>query len=117
MYGLIVKFIANPGKRGDLIRILSTGFQDMAGCHSYILAEDVEDDDGVWVTEIWESSEAHAAAIAKTEIVAVIAAAKTQNVSAGREVRVVTEPMGGQGLFKDDGAWRPEPPLVPGTLM
>lgn len=112
MYGLIVKFIANPGKRDDLIRILGSGFTGMEGCHSYVLAEDPADENGVWVTEIWESAEAHTAAMAKPNIAAVIADAKAQKVSAGREMRVVTKPIGGQGLFNGDGAWRPEPALT-----
>lgn len=107
MYGLIVKFKAHPGKRDELIHHLSTGFQGMEGCHSYILAEDPADENGVWVTEIWESHESHSAAMAKPNIAAVIADGKAKNLSAGREMRVVTKPIGGQGLFKD-GAWRPE---------
>ena len=112
MYGLVVKFIAAPGKRDDLIRVLSTGFQNMKGCHSYILAEDPADENGVWATEIWESAEAHTAAMAKPEIVAVIAQAKAEKLTAGREMRVVTKPIGGQGLFKEDGAWRPDSSLA-----
>ncbi len=108
MFGLIVKFKANPGKRDDLIRLLSTGFVNMEGCHSYILAEDPDDETSVWVTEIWESHEAHELAMAKPHIKEFIAYTKAQNVSAGREMRVVTRPIGGQGLFKDN-AWRPEP--------
>ena len=107
MFGLIVKFIASPGKRDDLISTLSTGFQNMEGCHSYILAEDPADENAVWATEIWESHESHELAMSQPDIKAVIADAKARNLSAGREMRVVTKPIGGQGLFKDN-AWRPE---------
>jgi quinol monooxygenase YgiN len=106
MFGLIVKFIATPGNRDALIKTLSEGFQNMAGCHSYILAQDPEDENGVWATEIWESHEHHKLAMAVPEIKAVIADAKGRGLTAGREMRVVTVPVGGQGLF-DDGAWRP----------
>lgn len=108
MYGLIVKFRAGPGKRDELIQHLSTGFQGMEGCHSYILAEDPEDEGAVWVTEIWESPEAHTAAMAQPNIKEVIASGKAKQLTAGRDLRVVTKPIGGQGLFKNDGAWRPE---------
>lgn len=107
MFGLIVKFVANPGRRDDLIRILSAGFQNMEGCHSYILAEDPADETSVWVTEIWDSHESHDKAMAQPLVKAAIADAKAQNVSAGRDMRVVTRPVSGQGLF-NDGAWRPE---------
>lgn len=112
MFGLIVKFIAGPGKRDALIQTLSEGFRDMAGCHSYILAEDPADENGVWATEIWESHEAHELAMAQPDIKAVIADAKARKLTAGREMRVVTVPVGGQGLFRDD-AWRPDRPPLP----
>lgn len=108
MFGLIVKFIASPGNRDALIEALSTGFQNMAGCHSYILAQDPEDENGVWATEIWESHEAHQLAMAQPDIKTVIADAKARKLTAGREMRVVTVPIGGQGLFADN-AWRPQP--------
>jgi quinol monooxygenase YgiN len=111
MFGLIVKFIASPGKRDELIQTLSAGFQNMAGCHSYILAEDPADENGVWATEIWESHESHQQAMAQPDIKAVIAEAKAHNLTKGREMRVVTKPIGGQGLFRDT-AWRPEPVLI-----
>ena len=108
MFGLIVKFIATPGNRDALIETLGNGFQDMQGCHSYILAQDPEDETGVWATEIWESHEAHRLAMAEPDIKAVIADAKARNLTSGRELRVVTGPIAGQGLFRDN-AWRPEP--------
>ena len=108
MYGLIVKFITSPGNRDAFIQALGTGFQGMEGCHSYILAEDPSDENGVWVTEIWESNDHHAAAMAKPGIAAIIADAKMRKLHVGREMRVVTKPIIGQGLFEGDGAWRPD---------
>lgn len=111
MYGLIIKTVTNPGKRDEYIRALSSGFVNMAGCHSYILAEDPEDENVVWVTEIWESHEAHEAALkGRADIQAVIASSKAQKLADRRELRVITKPIAGQGLFKGDGAWRPEHP-------
>jgi quinol monooxygenase YgiN len=95
-FGLIVKFVTNQGKRDEFINIMSDGFQNMAGCHSYILAKDPSDENAVWVTEIWESLESHDAAMATPEIQAVIARAKPMR--ARRDMRVITQPMGGQGL-------------------
>jgi quinol monooxygenase YgiN len=96
MFGLIVKFVAHEGQRDAFIDILSNGFQGMAGCHSYILAADPADTTAVWATEIWDSHESHEAAMMQPHIKDVIARAKP--LMAGREMRVVTEPRGGQGL-------------------
>ncbi|HWE45815.1 MAG TPA: putative quinol monooxygenase [Caulobacteraceae bacterium] len=96
MFGLIVKFVAHEGKRDEFIRILSDGFQSMDGCHSYILAADPADETAVWATEIWDNEESHHTAMAEPRIKAVIAHAKP--LMAGRDMRVVTEPRGGQGL-------------------
>jgi quinol monooxygenase YgiN len=108
MFGLIVKFVTREGKRDEFIRTMSAGFQNMEGCHSYILAEDPADQTAVWVTEIWESAEAHAAAMGQSHVKAFIAETKSKNLFVGRDMRVVTKPIGGQGLFRD-GAWRPAP--------
>jgi quinol monooxygenase YgiN len=96
MFGLIVKFRAHEGKRDEFIKILSEGFQGMEGCHSYILHADPADDTAVWATEIWDSHEAHEKAMAEPRIKAVIVAGKP--LMAGRDMRVVTEPRGGQGF-------------------
>jgi quinol monooxygenase YgiN len=96
MFGLIVKFVAREGQRDEFIRIMSEGFQDMEGCHSYVLAADPADDTAVWATEIWDNEESHHKAMAEQRIKDVIVRAKP--LMAGRDLRVVTEPRGGQGL-------------------
>jgi quinol monooxygenase YgiN len=35
----------------------------MPGCRLYLVAVDETDPDGVWVTEVWESENAHAASL------------------------------------------------------
>ncbi|WP_439487175.1 putative quinol monooxygenase, partial [Blastomonas fulva] len=40
LYGLIGKMKAQPGKRADLIALLTQGTSDMPGCITYIVAED-----------------------------------------------------------------------------
>jgi quinol monooxygenase YgiN len=108
MYGLIIKLRTHPGKRDEYIRSMSDGFKDMEECHSYIFAEDPEDPDIIWVTEIWESHEAHDRAINRTDVRAAINDVKARQLTIEREMRVVVTPVAGQGLF-NDGAWRPEP--------
>ena len=87
MFGLIVKFVTHAGKRDEFISIMSGGFQGMAGCHSYILAADATDETAVWLTEIWDDEDSHEEVIAQAK-----------PLLAGRDLRVVTEPRGGQGL-------------------
>src|SRR4051794_1626171 len=59
MYGLISKIVAAPNRRGDLITILKESSREMPGCLSYVIAEDAADENGVWVTEIWDSEASH----------------------------------------------------------
>lgn len=65
MFMLHGRLAAQPGKRDELLAILSEGAQPekMAGCRMYLVAVDATDDDGVWVTEVWESEDAHAASL------------------------------------------------------
>jgi quinol monooxygenase YgiN len=96
MFGLIVKFVAHEGRRDEFIRIMSEGFQGMDGCHSYILAADPADQSAIWVTEIWDTAESHHVAMASPRIKEIVVRAKP--LMAKRDLRVVTEPRGGQGL-------------------
>lgn len=62
-YGLISQMNVAAGKRGALIEILAIGTRDMPGNISYVISEDNEDDNAIWITEYWESKEAHAASL------------------------------------------------------
>ena len=68
---------AKPGKRDELLAILTTGEQGepMPGCRLYLVAVDPTDSDGVWVTEVWESEDAHAASLQLDRVKAQIAQA------------------------------------------
>ena len=65
MFMLHGRLAAQPGKRDELLAILVEGddASPMPGCRLYLVAVDDEDADGVWVTEIWESAEAHTASL------------------------------------------------------
>jgi len=65
MFMLHGRLSALAGKRDELLVILSDGEQEepMPGCRLYLVAVDETDADGVWVTEVWESEEAHAASL------------------------------------------------------
>ena len=53
MYGLIGRILATPGNRDELAKILVPGDGGMRGCFSYIVATDPQNQDALWVTEVW----------------------------------------------------------------
>lgn len=65
MFMLHGRLAAQPGKRDELLAILAEGdrAEPLPGCRLYLVAVDETDADGVWVTEVWESEEAHAASL------------------------------------------------------
>jgi len=63
MFGTIGRIKAIAGKRDALAAILASGSGEMSGCISYVVAEDLADADALWVTEIWESKDAHQASL------------------------------------------------------
>jgi len=63
MYGLIGKMTAIAGERDTLTAILVKGIVGMPGCLSYVVANDPTNAEIIWITEVWESKEAHAASL------------------------------------------------------
>lgn len=91
MFGLIGKMIATAGHRDELIRILLEGTKDMPGCLSYIIAKDLADKDGIWITEVWENRESHHGSLSLPKVQAAIA--KGRPLIAGMEEQTETEPV------------------------
>ena len=77
MFMLHGRLAAKSGKRDELLAIMSEGEHDepMPGCRLYLVAVDDTDPDGVWVTEVWESEEAHTASLQLDRVKAQIARA------------------------------------------
>lgn len=96
MYGLIGKMVAAPGKREALIEILVEGVAGMPGCLSYIVARDTEDEDALWITEVWDSQASHEASLSLPTVQEAIG--KGRPLIAGFGERFVTEPVGGHGI-------------------
>lgn len=96
MYGLIGKMAASPGQRDALIAILLEGTEAMPGCLSYIVAKDVKDENAIWITEVWDRKESHAASLSLPVVKAAIA--KARPLIAGFSDGVTLEPVGGVGL-------------------
>lgn len=97
MYGLIGKMTAAPGERDALLAILME-IGTMPGCLSYIIARDPKDETAIWITEVWQSQEQHAASLQIPAVRAAISRARP--LIAGFGERIVTEPVGGHGLVK-----------------
>jgi len=96
MYGLIGKLNAVTGQRDALIAVLLGGTEAMPGCLSYVIATDPDEADAIWITEVWDSEASHKASLSLPSVQAAIA--KGRPLIAGFGSRVVTTPVGGQGL-------------------
>lgn len=96
MFGLIGRITATPGDRDALVAILAPGDGSMPGCLSYIVARDPKHPDAIYVTEAWESRDAHAASLKLPSVQAAIA--KGRPLIAGFETIAETEPVVGIGL-------------------
>ena len=96
MYGLIGKMTAAPGQRDALARLLLEGSSALPGCLSYVVARDSSDPDALWITEVWESRERHAASLSLPAVREAIALGRP--MIAGFGERFETEPIGGHGL-------------------
>ena len=95
MYGLIGRIRAVGGKRDDLAAILAA-MGDMPGCVSYVVALEDSDPQALWVTEVWESAEAHAASLNVPAVQAAIE--RGRPLIASFDQRIETQPIGGIGL-------------------
>ncbi|MEM7510616.1 MAG: antibiotic biosynthesis monooxygenase [Bacteroidota bacterium] len=61
-YGLHGKLQAAQG-RGDELAIILLKAADLVstakGCHLYLVSTDSDDEDAIWITEVWDSQEDH----------------------------------------------------------
>ncbi|TAK14158.1 MAG: antibiotic biosynthesis monooxygenase [Anaerolineae bacterium] len=96
MYGLIGRMIAKEGKREELIKILLAGSSGMPGCLSYVVARDGSDPGGIWITEVWQDKEQHAASLSLPSVQAAIAAGRPMIESFSEHHE--THPVGGHLL-------------------
>lgn len=91
MYGIIGQIKAAPGQREALIGILRENATGMPGCRHYLIARDAVDADMIWITEAWESREAHAASVQLASVQDAISRARP--IIAGFGHRFETEPV------------------------
>lgn len=62
-YGLLGQMMAQSGQRAALVAILSEGTGSMPGNIAYLIGEDSANPDAIWIVELWDSQEAHAASL------------------------------------------------------
>jgi quinol monooxygenase YgiN len=96
MYGLIGKINAVQGQRDALTSILMEGMQDLPGCLSYIVAQDLSDPNAIWITEVWDSQASHQASLKLPSVQKAISAGRP--LIAGFGERFETQPIGGNRL-------------------
>ncbi|WP_234030134.1 putative quinol monooxygenase [Erythrobacter mangrovi] len=92
LYGIVGQMKAAPGKRAELVGYLLEGTQGMPGNLAYIIAEDLADPDGIWITEVWRSKADHAASLSLPSVQDAIT--KGRPLIAGFGTRVETRPLG-----------------------
>jgi quinol monooxygenase YgiN len=95
MYGLIVKMSIVPGKRDEMIRVLTESAADMPGCFSYVVAKDAADENILWVTEVWDSAANHDASLSLPQVKNAVPQAKP--LVSNFERIAVTNPVWGHG--------------------
>ena len=93
MYGLIGKMRSVAGKRAELAAILLQGTGSMPGCRAYIVAEDAQEADAIWITEVWDDQAAHAASLKLPSVRDAIA--RGRPLIAGFDSQVELKPLGG----------------------
>ena len=93
LYGLIGQIKAQPGKRADLIAILKDGTGQMPGNLAYMINEDRDDPDAIWIVEIWKDQASHAASLSLPSVQAAIA--KGRALIAGFGTRANVRPVAG----------------------
>ncbi|WP_028032182.1 putative quinol monooxygenase [Chelativorans sp. J32] len=96
MFGLIGKMRAQPGMRDSLLEILTSSTGGMPGCLSYVIAKAEDDEDVIWITEVWDTEENHKASLSLPQVQQAIS--KARPLIAGFESHVRTAPIGGVGL-------------------
>jgi quinol monooxygenase YgiN len=72
-FGLIGQIIAQPGQRAALAAILTEGTYRMPGNYLYLVGEDAENPDALWIVELWVDKAAHAASLQLPAVQAAIA--------------------------------------------
>lgn len=72
------------------------GAEVMPGCLSYVVAEDMDDENVLWVREVWDTEGSHQRSLSLASVQEAIR--KARPLISGFSERIVTAPVGGYGL-------------------
>jgi quinol monooxygenase YgiN len=86
LYGLIGEMKAVPGRRAELVACLLEGSGEMPGNLAYIVAEDLSNEDSIWVTEVWQTRADHANSLSLPAVQEAIAKARPLIVGFANQV-------------------------------
>ena len=97
-FGLYGKLVAKTGQAAQVVQILQRNLEALkeAGCLLYIVNQQQDQPDVIWVTEAWQSSEHHQASLQLPEVRAAIAEAMP--LLSGEFDQVKLDTLGGLGL-------------------
>ncbi|MBA3265622.1 MAG: antibiotic biosynthesis monooxygenase [Nocardioidaceae bacterium] len=97
-YGLIGKFLAQPGRRDELVGYLLQAAELLGrdqGCIQYLVSSS-DEPEAVWVSEIWTDQAAHDASLEPDDVRALIE--KARPLIAGMSDQTQLTIHGGKGL-------------------
>jgi quinol monooxygenase YgiN len=98
-FGMQVRFSALPGKGHEFVAMLreSAGeLGDFEACLLYLISQEADDPDVVWVSEVWVDSDSHAASLEQPHVRALIERALP--LLAGPPEALHLVPAGGKGI-------------------
>jgi quinol monooxygenase YgiN len=98
-YALLNKLTAKPGQRQSVVDILLESgelFDDNSDCHLYLVSESAQDDDAIWVVDLWTTQEAHEEALKVPELRPFVE--KSLPLLEGMPEQIEIRPVGGKGL-------------------
>lgn len=99
-YALLANLSTAPKDRDALVEILTQAVKIMEtvdGCLQYILFKDADNDELVWISEIWESKAAHEASLTREDVRVLIGQA-IPLLKAPPEAGIQLIPIVGKGL-------------------
>ncbi len=91
MFGLIGQMLVADGRRDEVIGALLEGTKDMPGNIAYLIAEDLENANAIWITEVWQTPTDHENSLQLPSVQAAIA--KARPFITGFGTRVETRPV------------------------
>jgi quinol monooxygenase YgiN len=76
-YGYLATMRTKEGHRDEVVEILLSGVEGLraAGCRLYVVSVSETEPDLIWVNEVWDSKDHHAASLQLSETRAAIARA------------------------------------------